>query len=380
MSAIAMIERNIPDLEDLYQQLDDCIERNLFLEHILSQTSQSLSPDDIAKLLNDVRRFIGARHFALNINGKWMTDMPSWVRTYRRPVKSTIDVVGNLEVLVTPFAQGWSIFWDKNEAFSADDLRLANTLSEVISPVVATIELRHEKALAMLREHERKLTAQLWRTIVPERLPNIKGYTIRSISEPAIDFGGDFYFGVDNWIVLGDVSGKGMTAAFVAGMFAPAFRMAVRQENVAEALEHSMFEELEKLEMFTTLAAVELSPSGRIGYFNLGHTAILHKKLNGEIRSLKASAPPLGTFELVDSRLRYLDLQAGEMLCIYSDGISEAHKESDKLYSFGEEGMKEVLTQSPDPQTAILGLRDSLEGWLVHDDLTAVIIQFNGSG
>ena len=288
--------------DTLETALDECIESKLFLERIVIKTSESLRPSDLMHLLDEVRRFIAAESVGLNLNGQWLNSVPSWLKKLPPPQKSQFSEIylpsqnEPTSLLMIPFNQGWGVFWGKPGGFSLDDLSLTDSITEMISLAASAFQLRNEKMQAHLLEHERKLTAAIWRNIIPATLPDINSYHVSSYWQPAKDFGGDFHFTVDNWLILGDVSGKGMTAAFVASMFIPALRAATEHQNFLTALDHALYHELNKVEMFATLVVLKLKDNGEVTYYNLGHTPVFLRRSTGVIERLEPTTHPIGTF------------------------------------------------------------------------------------
>ena len=363
--------------------LDNCIESKLFLERIVVKTSESLRPSDLMHLLDEVRRFIGADSVGLNLNNKWLNEVPAWLKKLPPPQKSHFSEIyiepqnESTSLLMIPFNQGWGVFWGKSGGFTLDDLRLADSVTEVISLAASAFQLRDEKMQAHLLEHERKLTAAIWRNIIPATLPDINSYHVSSYWQPAKDFGGDFYFTVDNWLILGDVSGKGMTAAFVASMFIPALRAATNQSDFLAALDHALYHELNKVEMFATLVVLKLKDNGEVIYYNLGHTPVFLRRSEGTIERLEPTTHPLGTFPILKGQAELLKLKQGDIICLYSDGLLEAQQESEQLELFGEQRIIHELTKGQTPEEVLEGLKLSLEGWQIKDDLTVVITKYD---
>lgn len=375
---------NSKKITDLESALDDCIERNLFLERIVIKTSESLRPNDLAQLLDEVRRFMAAEHVALNFGGKWLEKVPRWLKKLHPPQKTHLSEiylptqVTATNLLLVPFNQGWAVFWGKENGFSLDDLSLVDSITEIISLAASSFKLRAEKMQAYLLEHERQLTAKIWRNIIPDKLPDINSYHVSSYWQPAKDFGGDFFFTADNWLILGDVSGKGMTAAFVASMFIPALRAATKHSSFLTNLDHALYQELNKVDMFATLVILKLNNNGEVLYYNLGHVPVFIKRNNGSIESLHPTTYPIGTFPILDDNAKTLKLNRGDIICLYSDGLLEAQREENqKIKIFGKDRIMQELNKGKTPEGILEGLKQNLQDWQIKDDLTVVIIEYN---
>lgn len=238
--------------------------------------------------------------------------------------------------------------------------------------------LPYSNVLADANEAERldALAADIWRAVVSEHLPKVRHYEHWVASRPAKRVGGDFQMAADNWIAVGDVSGKGVPAALLTGMFVAAFKLAVRTANPAKALEHALFSELESANMFTTLAAAELGEDGWLNYLNLGHPPILVRRLNGEVERLSASAPPIGTFRMNSYPLASTRLLPGESVCLYTDGVIEAQQGEEGAQMYGVERLSSLFASTASPKAAFDAVLKDLETWILDDDLTLLVLQY----
>lgn len=221
------------------------------------------------------------------------------------------------------------------------------------------------------------LAAAIWRSVVRETLCPPRHFASWLLSRPATQVGGDFHLATDSWIVVGDVSGKGVPAALLTGMFVAALKLALRSPNPVKALEHALFEELERAQAFTTLAAVELGADGWLNYLNLGHPPALVRRAEDQVTALGAGAPPVGTFKLSTSPIQTVRLSPGDLVCLYSDGLIEAERESGGVPEhFGVERLTALLGRQANLNEAAAALVASLGGWHLGDDLTVVLLQY----
>jgi hypothetical protein len=213
---------------------------------------------------------------------------------------------------------------------------------------------------------------------VAERLPAPAHYALATRSQPASHVGGDFQFALDSWIMVGDVSGKGIAAALFTGMFVSSLRLAVLQEDVGAAIAVAVHTQLEAAEMLATLAVIQLQDDGSFRYLNMGHPPLLIRRADGRTELLKATAPPLGTFALPHYPMISGRLAPGDLLCLYSDGVSEAQRDGPggALELFDVRGVVEVMRSAISPEQGLELLAQALEGWDVQDDLTVVLVQY----
>jgi sigma-B regulation protein RsbU (phosphoserine phosphatase) len=179
---------------------------------------------------------------------------------------------------------------------------------------------------------ELELAAEIQRELLPDEMPSIPGYEVLGWNRPAYHVGGD-YFGFhriegDRWApVLGDVTGKGAPAALLVSTFDSALRVLLQPLGVgtdlADRLNQHIWES-SATNMFITLVVADLDPeAGVLHYFNAGHNDGLAIRTGGEVEHLKSVGPPIGLLEESQYRMQSLALGPGDLVCIYSDGITE---------------------------------------------------------
>lgn len=225
-------------------------------------------------------------------------------------------------------------------------------------------------------DQDSNLARQIWRSFVRESLTTTPHYNSWLLSRPAQSVGGDFHFSGDDWISVGDVSGKGMPAALMTGMFVASLKLAVRSPNVAEALEYALYEELERAEMFATLIAAQFCEDGWLNYYNLGHPAMLLRRGDGSIESLAATTLPIGIVQGGNYHLHSVRLKPGDYVCIYSDGVFDLMERSIEEKTWGFERLEELMRLYADPAMFFEKFRSELVGWEQTDDLTLVVMHY----
>jgi serine phosphatase RsbU (regulator of sigma subunit) len=131
---------------------------------------------------------------------------------------------------------------------------------------------------------------------------------------------------------------------------------------------------------FITLFIAELDPNtGILNYINAGHNPPLVGRADGTVEQLASGGFPLGIMPMAEYEVGQLELQAGEALVIYSDGVSEAVNQKDE--EFGMERLTEVIRKNL--KASASGIRDKVESALssftqttpANDDITLVIVK-----
>ncbi|WP_425145205.1 ATP-binding SpoIIE family protein phosphatase [Deinococcus sp.] len=370
-------------LESTVSALADCYDQVVFLQQAVERAVHATDLSDVQALLADAQTLMAAGGSALHVAGGWVGPVPNWLARHRTPAERTFELLdlhpeSPGAFLGVPFQGGWVAFWDKPDLFCAGDARLAQTLGDLVASTVAALDTRQRRLQQDIEEHDRTLATRIWRHLVPEQLSAPEHYRLSTLSQPASQVGGDFQIAFGNWIVVGDVSGKGIAAALFTGMFVSTLRLAVQQEDVGAAIALALHPQLEAAGMLATLAVIYLESNGAFKYLSMGHPPILIRRTSGQIESLGATAPPLGTFAQDHYPMRLGRLDPGDLLCLYSDGISEAERtgKDGRIEMFGLWKVRHTVAHATSPELGIRSLVKALEGWQVQDDLTLVMVQY----
>jgi serine phosphatase RsbU (regulator of sigma subunit)/CHASE2 domain-containing sensor protein len=219
-----------------------------------------------------------------------------------------------------------------------------------------------------------------------------RAFALRALVEPAFSVGGDFYdcFKLDDgrlFIVVADVSGKGMPAALFMALCKATIKAAVVSAGGSPgvALERAASEiERDNPEtFFVTVFAATLDPaSGRLEYCNAGHEPPFVRRPGGPVERLPAAErPPVGVPEKFPFATHARQLERGEWLCAVTDGVTEAMDTSGELY--GVQRLERVLgSLGPDvtAQEITAAVRDDVKRFVgeasASDDLTLLALRW----
>ena len=178
---------------------------------------------------------------------------------------------------------------------------------------------------------------EIQRLMLPEELPPTPGYAIESIYRPAAQVGGDFFQvipldGGQTLVVVGDVSGKGLSAAMIVsmliGMLHTISRISRDPAQILIELNNRLFER--RHGGFVTCLAACLDPSGRVALANAGH---LPPWLNGAEIALVGSLP-LSILASTAPEQVTLEMRPGDRLTLITDGVVEARDTQGALFGF----------------------------------------------
>ncbi len=205
---------------------------------------------------------------------------------------------------------------------SKDDLVV---LLETIRATVG-IKLR-EQALAGQMEQARIIQQSLQQ----DRLPQLEGFEIAAVSIPAEQVGGDIYDvqEVDDGVLglmLADASGHGLPAALQARDVVIGLRMGqAENEKITTTVSrlNKVIHRSGLTSRFISMFYGELNAEGNLTYVNGGHCPPLLLTPEGETYELKTSGPVLGPLPEATYRRAHLALRPGEVLLLFSDGVTE---------------------------------------------------------
>ena len=247
----------------------------------------------------------------------------------------------------------------------------------------------HREALERERlEREMHLAAEIQRQILPKGAPAVPGYQIVGWNRPARQVGGDYYdlLALPDGrveLVVGDVSGKGIPAALMVSTLHSALRLLLEEAGFGPSLLERLNRHILESSMankFITLLMAELEPrSGLLRYLNAGHNPGFLVRPNGRVEELSSGGVPLGLLPNSRYQPRELVVEPGDIVCLYSDGITEATSIDEE--EFDTERLIEILRkhQGFTLQEVLETLQGAVTRFAVgvpqYDDQTVVLLR-----
>ncbi len=238
--------------------------------------------------------------------------------------------------------------------FRTEDLVLGEELGRTAGQAVDNARLYQERS---------EIAHTLQQSLLPPQLPEVPGVEVAARYRPAgegIDVGGDFYdlFAVDDdWgLLIGDVCGKGPEAAALTALTRYTVRAAApgnpHPRDVLDTLNAAILRQRDDGRFCTAIfARLEISPRRRLRLCNGGHPPALRLRAGGDIETLPARGDLLGVYS--DPRLvdHEVELEPGDTLVFYTDGVTEAQA-PDRILQSGH--LAEVLVEHGDAPPARL--------------------------
>jgi len=272
--------------------------------------------------------------------------------------------------------------------FTEDHLKVLTTLASVAAIRVENARLVEARLERERLERELALASEIQQRFQPTAPPHVSGYELQGISFPCYEIGGDYYDFIEREdgrlvIALGDVSGKGTAAALLMSSLHAAIHAQSASHNSLVATISAVNRYLADnipANRFVTLFYAELDPqSGALSFLNAGHNPPLIVHSAGTVEQLASGGLPLGIKPDAEYREGRTQLQRGDVLCIYSDGVTEAVSPTGE--EFGATRLYEVVSRNIEASAA--GIRDRIESSLTKfaqgtsaaDDITLVIVK-----
>jgi sigma-B regulation protein RsbU (phosphoserine phosphatase) len=239
------------------------------------------------------------------------------------------------------------------EPYSADDERLLGTVASQAGVTLENMALAERMAERLEAEHraahEIELARQVQAKLLPQAGPRLRAleYGGRCVQARAV--GGDYYDFLDAGegkvgLVLADVSGKGLAAALLMASLHASLRSQSRDADLSSQLRtvNRLLYGATETNRYATLFFGRFDEEGRrLRYVNCGHNPPLVLRRDGAQERLLPTAMVVGLVEGWDCETAEVSLAKGDVLAIYSDGITEATNRAGE--EFGEARLARAL-------------------------------------
>ena len=297
-----------------------------------------------------------------------------------------VPILGRKGQLIGLLALGQRL---SEEPYSGEDKHLLNSVASQAGITLENIDLAEKMAERIEAERriarDMEIAKQVQARLFPQKLPplNTLEYAGRCIQ--ARDVGGDYYdflsLGAGRLgIVLADIVGKGIPGALLMANLQAAVRSqcAIASQDMPQFLKsvnQSFYENTDEGGYATLFFGDYQDSTQRLRFTNCGHNPPFLVRSNGTAERLAATATVLGLFENWESCTSEVTIGAGDMLVIYTDGVTEASNSAGE--EFGENRMLEAIRAAmalPVPQivNAIFAAALDFSNGEMRDDLTLV--------
>jgi sigma-B regulation protein RsbU (phosphoserine phosphatase) len=242
------------------------------------------------------------------------------------------------------------------EPYSARDKRLLASVASQAGITMRSIALAEGMAQRIdaerRSEQEMQIARQVQSRLLPQQAPVLKTLEMAGKCIQTRAVGGDYYdfldFGSGKLgLVLADISGKGISGALLMANLQANLRgqYALALEDLPgllRSVNHLFYKNTENNNYATTFFGIYDDETRALRYVNCGHNPPLLVRSGGDVERLEATATVLGLFEDWDCSVAERQIAAGDVLVIYTDGISEA-AESEESEEYGDERLAQSV-------------------------------------
>ena len=280
--------------------------------------------------------------------------------------------------------------------YNRQDIDLLNAIANQGAVAIENARLFQENLEKQRMEEELAIGRELQMSMLPAQCPQIDGFEIVAFSESAREVGGDFYdfieIGEDRLgLVIGDVTGKSVSGALVMSASRSIFRMLGEDRlTVSDSMIRANRRTKKDIKsgMFVALLyAVLGSTEKSMTLCSAGQTQpIFRSAASGETRLVETEGDsfPLGILDEANYEETSLQLNAGDRVVLYTDGVVEAMNGQEELYGF--DRLIEVIENSPSKTAELLleEIKQNVSQFTgdtpQHDDITIIVIQAKEGG
>ena len=264
-----------------------------------------------------------------------------------------------------------------------------DTLATEAGVAIENARLYRETLEKARIEHELKIAAEIQRALLPEGSHSGPFFESAGMSVQARAIGGDFYDMQDMpdgqfGFLVGDVAGKGPAAALLTAKILGIFSafVSVGDEPV-QTVDHinKVLTRRQIDARYATLFYGQLSADGQLRFCNAGHNPPFVYGVDG-LRRIETGGMPVGMFELAPYSGDQITLKPGDIMMLYSDGVTEAQNLAGE--EFGEARLVQVMERysrgSADVilEQTINAVKAFALGAEQYDDVTALVVKYTG--
>lgn len=278
--------------------------------------------------------------------------------------------------------------------FDQDDIDVMTTFADHVTIAIENSKLI-EKSLKRERYQQEMMVAQqMQKRLLPQRVPQFDCLEIAAVSEPSMEVGGDYYDfvkldGDRLGVVVGDVSGKGVSAAFymaeVKGIFQSLSKLCSSPRELLLRSNQSLTESLERKAFISLLYGIIDMRRGILTVARAGHCPMIH--ISGlESTMVRPSGIGLGLTN--DRRFdeatqeTTIELKRDDLCVFYTDGINESRNAEGEEFGFDrlvQAALGSRLRSAEEiKQTILTDIRNYTGDSAYGDDMTLVVLKWLG--
>jgi sigma-B regulation protein RsbU (phosphoserine phosphatase) len=278
-----------------------------------------------------------------------------------------------------------------SSAFSDLDREVLRSLAREAATVVENARLFASSRAKARLDHEIEIASGIQKTLLPKQMPNLPDLSVTGSTLSCHSVGGDCFDVIElgggrYGFFVGDVSGKGISAALLAtllqGIFFTTAAMDISLPGVFSRVNQYLCERTGE-DRYATVFYGILDKMGRFEYVNAGHVPPLLRRKSGALEGLGSANFPVGMFVEAEYQSTRTQFETGDFLVIYTDGVSEASNPHNDL--FEEARLRRIVEDFKGNKVEELsdaireGMRVFTEGAAQSDDITILVVQYKGN-
>lgn len=277
---------------------------------------------------------------------------------------------------------------DSLDAYTEDDLSILQLLASQVAIIIEKVEL-HKALIEKNRlQAQLEIARQVQTELLPPHDPRISGFDISAYIFPTEEVSGDYYdwvkvFDDQIGIIVADAVGKGIPAALLMAFLRASLRSCVQigyAPHIAfSKVSNLLWDSTEEHQFITAIYGILDATNRNFVFSNAGHNPPLLVNADGTYRFVKYGDMPLGMFRDMRYHQHYLSFESGQILVLYTDGITEGENAAGEDYG-NERFAQSVLSGKHLPAKELINhirksVADFTERKFLDDDGTLFIIK-----
>jgi serine phosphatase RsbU (regulator of sigma subunit) len=299
-----------------------------------------------------------------------------------RMIQRLKDIMNETESMIQAVGQGRLDIRGNAESFEGGWSELITGVNHLIAGLSSAVS--EKAALGM----EMELAKQIQTVLLPEK-PEISGYEIAASLEPADEVGGDYYDVISvagyDWIVMGDVSGHGITAGLVMMMVQTAIHTVLLENPTISpsalltAVNWTIYENIERMKepKHMTIIVLAAEKDGVFSFSGLHEDILIWRASDRKVAKVETDGMWIGMEPDISSMLsnRGFELETGDCMVLYTDGIIEARSRDGSM--FGEKRLAQIIETSGGKSAADIhaDILNELKPYQKPDDVTLFVMK-----
>jgi sigma-B regulation protein RsbU (phosphoserine phosphatase) len=242
---------------------------------------------------------------------------------------------------------------DELNAYSKDDLEILGLLASQVAIIIEKVMLHDQLIEKQRLETQLEVARQVQLELLPARDPQLEGFDISAYNFPTEEVSGDYYDWVRIYddqigIVIADVSGKGVPAALLMAFLRASLRAATHigyaPHISMSKVNYLLWESIERNQFVTAFYGILDSANRTLAYCNAGHNPPFLMEADGKVHFEERGGVPLGMFRDTRYYEYFANIEPGQLLVLYTDGVTEAMNRAQEEY--GRDRLVEAVRNS----------------------------------